>query len=108
MLFLIPLTIKVKKLGRPGEKRNYKKEYKSYHSKPAQKKKRAERNKDHAALEKKTGKKLPPKVRGKSTAADKEAGHTKDFRKGGTKKTPVKRQTVKSNRGWRKGKSGYK
>ena len=94
-------------MGRPGEKRNYGKEYDDYHSKPKQKKNRAERNKDHAALEKKTGKKLPPKVKGKATKKDVEAGHVKGFKQGATKSTPVKKQTVKANRGWRKGKKGY-
>lgn len=33
--------------------RNYKKEYREYHAKPEQKKRRAERNRDRAAAEKK-------------------------------------------------------
>ena len=91
-------------MGRPGEKRKYTATDKAYLRKTA--KKRADRNRDRRELEKKTGKKLPPKVKGKSTKSDKEAGHTKDYSKGGTKKTPVKRQSVAKNRGWRKGIKG--
>ena len=90
-------------MGRPGEKRNYDKEYSSYHSKPSQKKKRATRNSARKQLERTTGKKLPAKAKGKSTPNQVEAGHAKRGAKG-----TVRRQTVKSNRGWRKGKSGYK
>lgn len=95
-------------MGRPGEPRNYKKEYADYHSKPKQKANRAERNKDAAALEKKgvkTSKKVKGTLKGKANCKT-EAGHIKDFKDGGTKKTPVKAQCAKSNRGWRKGKKG--
>jgi hypothetical protein len=80
-------------MGRPGEPRKYGKEYKSYHAKPAQKKKRAARNAARKKLE----------AKGKSKKGQVETGHTKRGAKGS-----VKRQSVKSNRGWRKGKSGYK
>ena len=90
-------------MGRVGEKRNYRKEYDSYHKKPAQKKKRAVRNKAHRTLEKKTGKKLSAKAKGTTRKSQVEAGHSKRGARG-----TVKRQSVKSNRGWRKGKSGYK
>jgi hypothetical protein len=90
-------------MGRPGEPRKYGKEYKSYHAKPAQKKKRAARNAARKKLEARTGKPLSPKTKGKSKKGQVETGHTKRGAKGS-----VKRQSVKSNRGWRKGKSGYK
>jgi len=89
-------------MGRPGEKRNLRKEYDSYHSKPAQKKKRAKRNAAHKELEQRTGKPLSPKAKGKSKKSQVEAGHSKRGASG-----TVKRQSVKANRGWRKGKSGY-
>jgi len=90
-------------MGRPGEKRKYTKTDKAYLKKTV--KERADRNRDHAALEKKTGK-LSKKAKGKSTSKDTEAGHTNDYSKGGNKNTPVKRQSVKKNRGWRKGIKG--
>jgi hypothetical protein len=90
-------------MGRPGEKRKYGKEYKSYHAKPAQKKKRAARNKAHSTLEKTSGKKLSAKAKGPAKKGQVEAGHSKRGASG-----TVKRQSVKSNRGWRKGKAGYK
>lgn len=40
-----------------ARKRNYRKEYDEYHASPEQKKRRAERNRDRAAAEKKYGKK---------------------------------------------------
>jgi hypothetical protein len=90
-------------MGRPGEPRRYTKADKDYLKKTA--KKRADRNRDHKELEKRTGK-LSKKAKGKSKSSDKEAGHTTDYSRGGTKKTPVSRQSVKKNRGWRKGKKG--
>lgn len=39
-----------------ARKRDYKKEYEEYHASPEQKKRRAERNRDRAAAEKKYGK----------------------------------------------------
>ena len=91
-------------MGRPGEKRKYTKTDKAYLKKTA--KKRADRNADHRELEKKTKKKLSKKAKGKSTKKDVEAGHTTDYSRGGNKKTPVSRQSVKKNRGWRKGVKG--
>ena len=93
-------------MGRPGEKRKYTKADKAYLKKTV--KERTDRNRDRRELEKKSGKKLPKKVTGKSTSKDKETCHTKDYSKGGTKNTPVKRQSVKKNRGWRKGVKGDK
>ena len=86
-------------MGRVGEKRRYTKTDKAYLRKTV--KQRADRNRDRRELEKKTGKKLPPKAKGKATSADKEAAH-----KGRGAKGPVKRQSVAKNRGWRKGKKG--
>ena len=94
-------------MGRPGEKRKYTKTDKAYLKKTV--KKRSDRNADREAL-KKSGAKLSPKAKGKSKkgteGCKKESGHTTDYSKGGTKKTPVKAQCVKKNRGWRKGKKG--
>tara|TARA_R110000744_G_scaffold336581_5_gene441865 strand:- start:1796 stop:2077 length:282 start_codon:yes stop_codon:yes gene_type:complete len=93
-------------VGRPGEVRKYTKTDKAYLKKTA--KKRAERNKDRRELLK-SGTKLSKKVTGstkKKKGCKTEAGHTTDFKDGGTKKTPVKAQCVKANRGWRKGKKG--
>jgi len=86
-------------MGRPGEKRRYTKTDKAYLKKTV--KQRAERNKDRAALERKSGKALPAKAKGASKKGDVEAAH-----KGRGAKGPVKRQSVKANRGWRKGKKG--
>ncbi len=95
-------------IGRPGEDRKYTATDKAYLKKTA--KKRAERNKDRRELLK-AGAKLSSKVKG-STKSKKgcktEAGHTTDFKDGGSKKTPVKAQCVKENRGWRKGKGTKK
>jgi len=93
-------------MGRPGEKRKYTKTDKAYLKKTV--KKRSDRNADREALKKK-GAKLAPKAKGSThsgKACKKESGHTKDYSKGGTKKTPVKAQCVKKNRGWRKGQKG--
>lgn len=57
------------------KKRNYKKEYKNYQGKPAQIKKRAERNKARAAMEK----------QGRVHKGDgKDVDHTKPLVKGGS------------------------
>jgi len=93
-------------MGRPGEKRKYTATDKAYLKKTA--KKRADRNADRRELEKKTGK-LSKKVKGKTNNkkdCNTETGHTPDYSKGGTKSSAVKRQCVKLNRGWRKGKKG--
>lgn len=73
--------------------RDYKKEYKEYHSKPAQKKKRAQRN---AAARK------------ADCPSGKDADHKKPIRKGGTNaKGNVRCVDSKKNKSWRKGKKGY-
>lgn len=77
--------------------RDYKHEYKSFHGKPEEIKKRALRNAAHNATEKRVG---------HSISAD--VDHKKPLRKGGgntpgnTRVTPVGK-----NRAWRKGKTGY-
>ena len=94
-------------MGRPGEKRKYTKADKAYLKKTV--KQRTDRNADRRELEKKSGKKLSPKAKGKSKTGAKcktEAGHAPDYSKGGTKNSPVKRQCIRLNRGWRKGKKG--
>lgn len=53
--------------------RNYRKEYDEYHAKPEQKKRRAERNRDRAAAEKKHG---------KTALRGKEVDHVGSHRKG--------------------------
>ena len=95
-------------MGRPGEDRKYTKTDKAYLKKTA--KKRADRNRDHKELEKKSGK-LSKKVKGKTKKGKKcrtEAGHTPDYSKGGTRTSAVKKQCAKLNRGWRKGQKGDK
>ena len=86
-------------MGRPGEPRKLKKEYKDYHSKPTQKKKRAERNAANNALKKE----------GRIAAGDgKNVHHKKPLRKGGTNaKKNLTVVSAKKNKGWRKGKKGY-
>lgn len=84
-------------MGRPGEKRNYNKEYKSYHNKPEQKKKRAARNKANA-----------------STPCAGDMDHKKPLRrkvkvpKTANAKTNLKCTPSKQNKGWRKGMKGYR
>lgn len=86
-------------MGRPGEKRNYKKEYEDYHKKPAQKKRRAKRNAARNTLEKE----------GRVAKGDgKEVHHKTPIRKGGSNaKKNLKVTTKKANRSWRKNKKGY-
>jgi hypothetical protein len=79
--------------------RDYAKEYREYHSKPEQKKKRAQRNKDRRMLERE----------GKVSKGDgKDVAHKKSLKSGGTSsRKNLKVSSQKANRGWRKGKSGY-
>lgn len=70
-------------------KRNYKKEYREYHGKPEQIKRRAERVKDRRAAVKKYGKK---KLRGK------EVDHVGSHRKGSLKGVKTRIITKKANR----------
>ena len=77
--------------------RDYAKEYRDYHGKPEQIKKRAMRNSAHAAAEKKAGKSI-----------SKDVDHKVPLRKGGTNAPGNTRvQDASTNRGWRKGKTGY-
>lgn len=79
--------------------RNYKKEYAEYHSKPEQVANRSKRNQARRALEKD----------GRVTKGDgKDVNHkTPIARGGGNGKSNLEVTDKKSNRGWRRGKSGY-
>lgn len=79
--------------------RDYKKEYRDYHSSPEQKKKRAMRNAARRKAE----------AAGKVSKGDgKDIDHKKPVRKGGTNEGGNTRvQTASKNRAWRKGKKGY-
>lgn len=79
--------------------RNYAKEYREYHAKPEQKKNRAKRNAARKKLEKE----------GRVKKGDgKDVGHKRRLAKGGSNsRSNLSVQSRKSNRGWRKGKSGY-
>ena len=79
--------------------RDYRHEYDSYHSKPEQIKKRAMRNAARRDAEKK----------GKVHKGDgKEVDHKNPLRKGGSNAPSNHRVTSESsNRGWRRGKTGY-
>lgn len=77
--------------------RDYGKEYRDFHSKPAEIKKRAQRNAAHAAVEKRIG---------RSTSKD--VDHATPLRKGGTNAPGnLRLKDASSNRGWRSGKRGY-
>lgn len=86
-------------MGRPGEKRDYKKEYADYHGKPEQIKKRAERTQARRDFEKVHGD-LPSNV---------DVDHKKPLATGGSSKAANLRAVPESkNSGWRKGSKGYK
>ena len=77
-------------------KRNYKKEYADYHSKPKQKKRRANRNTARAKM-------------AKAGAVRKGDGKDVDHADRNTKnnsRSNLRVQSKKTNRGWRKGKKG--
>jgi 5-methylcytosine-specific restriction endonuclease McrA len=79
----------------PGYKRDYKSEYKNYHSKPEQRKKRAMRNKAHATLEKALGRDIKGDV-----------DHKKPLAKGGTNSVSNLRvQSASRNRSFRRTRS---
>lgn len=82
----------------PTKKRDYKKEYATYHARPEQKKNRALRNAARREYEKTNGE-LPGNV---------DVHHKHRLAKGGTN-TPGNTAAVtrKQNRGWRKGLKGY-
>ena len=73
----------------PRKPRNYRKEYDEYHAKPEQKKRRAERNRDRNAAEKKG---LVRKGDGK------ELDHMGSHRKGNLKGVPTKIVSKHANR----------
>lgn len=79
--------------------RNYQKEYASYHAKPEQKKRRAQRNAARREMMR----------AGKVSKGDgKAVDHKNPIRKGGTNaKSNLKVRSIASNAGWRKGKKGY-
>lgn len=71
------------------KKRNYKKEYREYHAKPAQKKRRADRN----AARRKAIKRL-----GKAKLRGKEVDHVGSHRTGRLKSVPTRVISKKANR----------
>jgi 5-methylcytosine-specific restriction endonuclease McrA len=78
--------------------RDYKKEYREYHGKPAQIAQRSQRNQARRAVEKTTGD-LP---------TDKVIDHKVPIRKGGSNTgSNLKVASRSKNAGWRKGKKGY-
>lgn len=79
--------------------RDYDKEYREYHAKPEQKKKRAQRNAARREMEK----------AGKVHKGDgKDVDHKRPLRKGGGNgKGNLAVKSKSSNRAWREGKKGY-
>jgi hypothetical protein len=80
--------------------RDYAKEYRDYHGKPAQITDRAQRNAARRQKEKEVG---------KAALKGKEVDHSKTpIRKGGSNaKSNLRVSTPAANRGWRAGKQGY-
>jgi hypothetical protein len=78
-------------------RRNYRKEYDNYHSKPTQKKRRAQRNAARDIMEK----------NGKVKKADgKDVGHKKPLAKGGSnKKSNLKVTSASKNRSFKRTKT---
>jgi hypothetical protein len=70
-------------------KRNYRKEYDDYHGTPEQKKRRAERNRDRDAAEKKHG---------KAALKGKEVDHVGSHRKGSLDGVPTRIISKTANR----------
>ncbi len=80
-------------------KRDYRHEYDAYQGTPEQIKKRAERNKARREMEKKVG---AAAIKGK------DIDHKKPLDRGGSNAmSNLRVSSVKANRNWRKGKSGY-
>jgi hypothetical protein len=79
--------------------RDYQKEYRDYHAKPEQIKKRAQRNAARSDMEKK----------GRVSKGDgKDVDHSNPLRKSGTNAPGNLRvKSPSTNRGWRAGKKGY-
>ena len=83
--------------------RDYKKEYAEYQGKPAQIKKRAQRNAARAEVQKSR-----KKAGAKPLTKDQVVDHKTPIRKGGTNATSNTKVTSRSkNAAWRKGKTGY-
>jgi len=80
-------------------KRNYKEEYREYHGKAEQIENRSQRNKARREMEKD----------GKVSKGDgKDVNHKTPIKRGGGNgKSNLEVTDKKTNRGWRKGKSGY-
>ena len=72
------------------KKRNYREEYDSYHKKPEQKKRRAERNHDRAQAEKRVG---------KAALKGKDVNHIGAKKHGSLKKYRTNIESVHKNRG---------
>jgi len=84
-------------MGRPGEPRDYKREYAQ--ESDERKKDRAQRNKARRMMEREVG---------KMALKGKDVDHKKPLRNGGTTtRSNIKAASPEANRGWRKGKSGY-
>lgn len=73
----------------PKRKRDYRKEYDEYHAKPEQKKRRAERNRDRRAAERKYG---------KAALRGKEVDHTGSHRTGNLAGVPTRVISKRANR----------
>ncbi len=73
----------------PKRKRNYRKEYDEYHASPEQKKRRAERNRDRRAAERKYG---------KAALRGKEVDHTGSHRTGNLSGVPTRIISKRANR----------
>lgn len=79
--------------------RDYKKEYRDFHGKPAEIAKRSERNSARAQVAKRVG---------KAAIAGKDVDHKTPLRKGGGNGVGNLRvKSVSANRSWRAGKKGY-
>ena len=77
--------------------RDYAKEYREYHSKPEQKKRRAKRNAARAKMEK----------AGKVRKGDGKDVDHKNRNPNNNSSSNLRVTSQKKNRGWRKGKKGY-
>ena len=77
--------------------RNYAKEYREYHSKPEQKKRRAKRNAARSKMEK----------AGKVRKGDGKDVDHKNRNPNNNSSSNLRVTSQKKNRGWRKGKKGY-
>ena len=77
-------------------KRNYRKEYDTYHAKPKQKKRRAQRNAARSKMEK----------AGKVSKGDGKDVDHKNRNTANNGESNLRVTSQKKNRGWRKGKKG--